>query len=91
MKKAELIENNPELESYLKPFKESKNYLLTTNGKCASVHVKLNGLNIDLSEKDLANLSNWEKIKKSGFSYINHCGFTFKDYGEICIAVFHPK
>lgn len=86
----ELIDNNQELESYLNLFKDSKNYILTTDGKNVNIKIKSIGLNIGLSGVDLKFLSRGEMIKKSDLSYIKHCGFTYKNYGEICITVF-PK
>jgi len=91
MKTSELIYNNPDLEDYLKLFEDSKDYILTSTGNNANIQIRLCGLNIELSNKDLAFLSTGEKIKKTGYFHLNHCGFTYKNYGEISIIVIPSK
>jgi len=91
MKTLELINNYPDLEDYLKLFKGYKDYTLKTEGLNAIIHIKSCGLEFELSNKDLSNLSTGDKIKNSGYTHINHCGFVYKNYGEISITVVPSK
>ena len=91
MKIDNLIENYPDLEYYLEPFNDSKEYLLATDGKSAEIQIKSIGLTLKLSKTDLVNLSNSKRFTKPDFTFLNHCGYVYKDYGEVCISVFHPK
>lgn len=90
MKFNELLDENPGISEYLALFKDSKDYLLSTDGVSADIKLKINGLNLKLSSEDLYIISNGQRIKKAGFTYIKHCGIIYKDYGEISIDVFHP-
>lgn len=91
MKISELIYNYPDLEDYLKLFEDSKDYILTSTGENANIHIRSCGLNLELSNNDLALLSTGEKIAKTGYLHLNHCGFTYKNYGEISIIVVPSK
>lgn len=82
-----LINNNPDLENYLKLFRDSKDYILTSSGDNANIQICSCKLNLELSNKDLASLSLGEKIIKIGFSHLKHYGFTYRNYGEISIIV----
>lgn len=87
----EFIENYGDIEDYLKLFDNSNKFSFKELGFCAEIKIKSIRDVLKLSEKDLSELCNGEKVKKKGLNYINHCGFTYNEYGEISISVSHPK
>ncbi len=88
---AEFIKNYGDIEDYLKLFDDSDKFTIETTGLNANIYVKPIGKILKLSERDLNELSNGNRLKKSGLNYIQHCGYIFKGFGEISISVFHPK
>lgn len=87
----QLTKNYPALGYYFDPFIDSNDYILSTDGDSAEILIKSSGDTLKLSNNDLQKLSKAKKFKKPRFYFIDHCGFQYSDFGEICITVFRPE